>query len=425
MDFPISVPSIGLVDGKFVDEDPLLGRPGSLIPSSWGNSITLEVLNVIEAAGLAPSEEDLTQLLQAIRLINQAATTTFGVDTGAANVYTVAYTPAISALSNGVPLRFKAKTANNGASTFSQNGGPAKALVGLGLAALQGGEIVADGICTVVYSATLDKAILLSCTGGALAIAPGIKSQHALQLGQVSGIVGQARNARMYMSAASASGTFTADEVIVETALGGLRYCVSGVNKIINLVSAGAGGMDTGAAPASGFVGIYLIYNPVLAVSALLAVNANAAIGHVYGGANMPAGYTASGLIAVLPTNASSQFLPAFLRDRKVSFAARSAISTATQAVTPTALSISALVPPNAISITGVMGLNSSAASNLVGVVYMDAVNSMGGSSISALSNSIGGPFEVDLPLAQTMYYTLTSSTGTASFGITISAYRF
>ncbi len=58
MDFPKSVPSVGLVDGKFVDEDPTAGTPGSLIPSAWGNSITLEMLNVIQAAGLAPSEVD-------------------------------------------------------------------------------------------------------------------------------------------------------------------------------------------------------------------------------------------------------------------------------------------------------------------------------------------------------------------------------
>jgi hypothetical protein len=187
VDFPISVPSIGLVDGKFVDENPYSGMPGSLIPAAWGNSITTEVLNVIEAAGLAPSEVDLTQLQQAIRLIVQADSGKFGTDTGAANVYTVAYTPAIPALVNGVPLRFKAKTANTGASTFSQNGGPAKALVGLGLGALQGGEIVVDGLCTVVYSAMLDKFILLECTGGALAIAPASKSHHAMQLGQATG----------------------------------------------------------------------------------------------------------------------------------------------------------------------------------------------------------------------------------------------
>lgn len=69
MDFPISVPSIGLVDGKFADEDPLLGTPGSLIPAQWGNAVTAEILNVIEAAGLTSDEFDNAQLLAALQLL--------------------------------------------------------------------------------------------------------------------------------------------------------------------------------------------------------------------------------------------------------------------------------------------------------------------------------------------------------------------
>jgi len=67
MDFPKSVPSIGLVDGKFVDEDAIAGTPGSLIPAQWGNGLTLEVLNVIQAAGLTPDEDNNAQLLTAIK----------------------------------------------------------------------------------------------------------------------------------------------------------------------------------------------------------------------------------------------------------------------------------------------------------------------------------------------------------------------
>ena len=66
MDFPKSVPSVGLVNGKFIDEDALAGTPGSLIPSAWGNAITQEILSVVEAAGFLPDEEKTDQLLQAI-----------------------------------------------------------------------------------------------------------------------------------------------------------------------------------------------------------------------------------------------------------------------------------------------------------------------------------------------------------------------
>lgn len=94
MDFPKSVPGIGLVNGKFIDEDPLAATPGSLIPSVWGNAITQEVLNVIVAAGFVPDEADVTQLLHAIdrkvvlasgRLINIAAFTSSGIFTPNAN----------------------------------------------------------------------------------------------------------------------------------------------------------------------------------------------------------------------------------------------------------------------------------------------------------------------------------------------------
>ncbi|SFW77031.1 phage tail protein [Pseudomonas sp. NFACC04-2] len=67
MDYPKSVPSAGLENGRFVDEDPLAGTPGSLIPASWGNGVTQEVLNVIQAAGLTPSEQLNNQLLTALR----------------------------------------------------------------------------------------------------------------------------------------------------------------------------------------------------------------------------------------------------------------------------------------------------------------------------------------------------------------------
>jgi hypothetical protein len=67
MDYPGSVPSAGLVNGKFVDEDPVTGTPGSLIPASWGNGITQEVVSVIQAAGITPAEGINNQLLTALR----------------------------------------------------------------------------------------------------------------------------------------------------------------------------------------------------------------------------------------------------------------------------------------------------------------------------------------------------------------------
>lgn len=69
MDYPKSVPGVGLVDGKFIDENTTTGQVGSLIPSSWGDAVTDEILAVIQAAGLAPDEHNNAQLVQAIGLL--------------------------------------------------------------------------------------------------------------------------------------------------------------------------------------------------------------------------------------------------------------------------------------------------------------------------------------------------------------------
>jgi len=69
MDYPKSVPSAGLVNGRFVDENPLMGTPGSLIPAAWGNGVTQEIVNVIKAGELTPDETKNDQLLQAIQLV--------------------------------------------------------------------------------------------------------------------------------------------------------------------------------------------------------------------------------------------------------------------------------------------------------------------------------------------------------------------
>ena len=69
MDYPKSVPNVGLVNGKFVDENTATGQVGSLIPAPWGNAVTDELLNVIRAGGDEPAENDNNQLLAAIKVI--------------------------------------------------------------------------------------------------------------------------------------------------------------------------------------------------------------------------------------------------------------------------------------------------------------------------------------------------------------------
>jgi len=66
VDYPKSVPGVGLVNGKFVDDNPITGAPGSLIPAEWGNAVTDEVLSVILSTNAVPDENNSTQLKDAI-----------------------------------------------------------------------------------------------------------------------------------------------------------------------------------------------------------------------------------------------------------------------------------------------------------------------------------------------------------------------
>lgn len=243
-----------------------------------------------------------------------------------------------------------------------------------------------------------------------------------------SPVVGQMRNGSMSVATASASATFTADEIVVETAIGGQTYRLASFSKTINLATTGAGGMDTGSAPASGFVALYAIYNPSSGASALLAVNAtSAAVTEVYGGANMPAGYTASALVSVVPTNASSQIAVLFQRDRKVACGATSVISNSTINGSNTIINNLA-IPLNARFCSGFLQIGNSAAAAMSLAIYASAA-SVGLETLTgnvAAGSSLACPFR-DLPVStpQRMFYSCSSGAGTPTFSIQVTGYEF
>lgn len=245
----------------------------------------------------------------------------------------------------------------------------------------------------------------------------------------MSGVVGQARNAAMSVTTASASATLTADEIVVSTALGGQKYVLGSFNKTINLATTGAGGMDTGAAPTSGFVAVYAIYNPTTGASALLATNAATLQANVYGGANMPAGYTASALISVWPTNASKQFVIGYQVDRSVYFFGVNVLNSSVNQASLTSLSIAGAVPANAKTVTGISSCNSTAASN----GFLNVGASASGITVQNLNFTIpGGAYgaqtcfnRVPLITPQTIFYQANVTAGTGTYSITINAYDF
>ncbi|RQU16223.1 hypothetical protein DF153_21420 [Burkholderia cenocepacia] len=243
---------------------------------------------------------------------------------------------------------------------------------------------------------------------------------------QSAAVVGQARNVAMSIAAASTNATLTADEVVVGTALGGQKYLLKQFSKTINLATAGAGGMDTGAAPNSGYVALYAIYNPVTGTNALLATNATSAVAPtVYGGANMPAGYAASALLSVWPTDSSGRLIVGFQRDRSISITSSAAITTSSNASSQTSLSIAGIVPPNAKSISGVLHEASTATASCTATIT-PGLGSVGGQNIAGVlsaSQVSECNYSITLLTQQTVFYTTVVTAGTPTFIIYISGY--
>ncbi len=245
----------------------------------------------------------------------------------------------------------------------------------------------------------------------------------------LTGVIGTSRNAKMSVTAASATATFTADELIVQTALGGRQYKLSSFSKTINLASTGAGGMDTGTVPAAGFVALYAIYNPTTQVSALLAVNATSVLApEVYGGANMPAGYTASALVSVWRT-ASSQFTIGHQLDRNVSFP-RVSILTATAGTTPLLpINMPNYLPINA-KYCSVDGAGATSTNGLVGMAFASSISGIAWRA-SAMTTTAGygvtyTAMNIPITTTQTIYYSANATVGTfTNFASSLVDYSF
>lgn len=108
---------------------------------------------------------------------------------GSANAYTATFTPAVTALTDGMVLEFQATAANTGASTFAPNGLAAKPIIGGAHSALQGGEITVGGKVELMYHLGLTSWVLLGCTGGALQVGAAVQSNQAVTLAQATALV--------------------------------------------------------------------------------------------------------------------------------------------------------------------------------------------------------------------------------------------
>lgn len=115
------------------------------------------------------------------------------------------------------------------------------------------------------------------------------------------------------------SNTIAIDQVAVADALGGNVSTISNWNSTIATNVTGIGGMDTGTVTGLANVAIFAAWNPTTGAKSFFGQNVTAAVarvGSVYSGANLPAGYTRTCLVAVVLTDSTGKFFACNLLDR-------------------------------------------------------------------------------------------------------------
>ncbi|MBD1412848.1 hypothetical protein NUJ30_08485 [Burkholderia contaminans] len=239
--------------GYFTDGNAALGQAATVVPAEFLNSLMLEVMNAITGAGLTLNKSSFNQLYTAIRALSQGGGATYAVDTGSANTYQVSYSPGISAVVDGMKLRFKAKTANTGASTFSPNGLAASPIYSGAHSALLGGEIVANSDVEVVWNSSLNSGngawVLLESTGGVLEAATPPQFDNSAKLATTSYVIGAISgknriinprfqvNQRNYVSgSALASGAYGLDRWKASTANSSMTFTYSPAGQPVTIV---------------------------------------------------------------------------------------------------------------------------------------------------------------------------------------------
>lgn len=140
-------------DNLFHDGDPTTGALGTIVSAAFMNSVQAEIIAPIAAAGLTLDSTNSSQLLAAILLLIESKTGNYALDTGVANAYVVALAPAVTAYTNGLPVKFRATHANTDQSTLNAGAGPEPLLRDDG-ASLQPGDVPGGAVVSATYDSS-------------------------------------------------------------------------------------------------------------------------------------------------------------------------------------------------------------------------------------------------------------------------------
>ena len=391
---------------------------------------------MIDAGGLDPDEANNAQLLAAIRLLGRQPVIL--TDTGVAGTYSAVNVPPLTALpGTGFVQRVKIANANLGAATYSPDGLAARPIYGLGLQALQGGELTA-GVAVLMYlvQAGVNGGngawIIIESLGGAQQIPTASQSQHAARLGQVqsgSRVTGFTGNNNSGTPASQFD--FSALSVTVRNPITGATAVINNPGSLTNnLLTAGpaANGRDqAGAFAASTWVHFYYIWN-----GTTLATIASTA--QPTAGPTLPSGYTSWAYIGPVYYGSGSALASGNFRGSWFSYAGQTNAVVSGTSTGLVGVAIPTLVPPNALQFE--IGLPALTLTSTTGGAYSVTCNivttgstvlftfGLSGAGTASTQYSFGGTYKRVTNIGQNFAYQIVVGAGSSpSVTITIPGY--
>lgn len=266
-------------------------------------------------------------------------------------------------------------------------------------------------------------------------VAPSQAASAALQVGVAqllfAPVVGQVRNLNASAGVNATTVPYTAEAIVVATALGGQTFTLPSFSATLNLANTGINGMDTGTLTANAWGAVYAAYNPTTkAAGVFCTLEGTKAATTIYSGSNLPAGFTATALIGfVFASNTTGQVVAFSQKDRIFYWGGTTPLNGGVSA-TSTATTVGVSIPYAGRKISGSVSLTISAAGNGVFTFNGDA-NGAGAKlvSVSNGSGAGGNLFTYDgllLSAPKTfIYYVTVSGTLTVTYQVYVTSFEF
>jgi len=143
-------------NAPYVDGNPAAGIQGSIVPAAAIEYPQRELIAAIQAAGLAPTNADLAQLVKALKVVDVFNAFKMGVNQGSATQWSTSI-PALPTMPPpaGTALWFKPGYASvPGGTVFSVNGSPFRPVTNTDLSPIAQGDIIPTGWLLLFFDGT-------------------------------------------------------------------------------------------------------------------------------------------------------------------------------------------------------------------------------------------------------------------------------